>query len=137
MIPGFGGFSRVGNGNPLQYFCLENFKDWGGYSHWNQKESDPPEQLTLSLSQLLQRMRDHNCENMCIKSIFLLNRWEKWICNISFFGYITIWLSILLLMAIWMVLKVWAIMNKTVFKQYYTSLFIDIHFNFLWNEVGA
>ena len=29
LIPGLGRSSIVGNGNPLQYSCLENFKDRG------------------------------------------------------------------------------------------------------------
>ena len=36
-----------GNGNPLQYSCLENPMDermsLGGYSLWGHKESDPTE----------------------------------------------------------------------------------------------
>ena len=35
-----------GNGNPLQYSCLENPMD----KPWGRKESDTAEQLTLSLS---------------------------------------------------------------------------------------
>ena len=37
-----------GNGNPLQYSCLENSVDggtWLGYSPWGCKESDMTEQL--------------------------------------------------------------------------------------------
>ena len=29
LIPGLGRFPGVGNGNPLQYSCLENSMDWG------------------------------------------------------------------------------------------------------------
>ena len=29
LIPGLGRYLRVGNGNLLQYFCLENFMDRG------------------------------------------------------------------------------------------------------------
>ena len=38
----------LGNGNPLQYSCLENPIDRGamGYSPWGHKESDTTEQLT-------------------------------------------------------------------------------------------
>ena len=39
-----------GNGNPLQYSCLENSVDrkaWWGYSPWGHKESDTTEWLTL------------------------------------------------------------------------------------------
>ena len=41
-IPGSGRAPGSGNGNPLQYSCLENHMDrgaWGGYSPWGRKES--------------------------------------------------------------------------------------------------
>ena len=41
--PGSGRSSREGNGNPLQYSCLENPMDreaWVGYDLWNCKEPD-------------------------------------------------------------------------------------------------
>ena len=31
LIPGSGGFSGRGNGNPLQYSCLEDPRDWGAW----------------------------------------------------------------------------------------------------------
>ena len=42
-----------GNGNPLQYSCLENSKDReakdrGSYSPWDHKESDMTVQLTFT-----------------------------------------------------------------------------------------
>ena len=52
-IPGLGRSSGEGNGNPLQYSCLENSTDrgpWQVYSPWGHKESDMIEQLTLPLS---------------------------------------------------------------------------------------
>ena len=39
LIPGSGRSPGEGNGNPLQYSCLE------GYSPWGHKESDTTEQL--------------------------------------------------------------------------------------------
>ena len=46
-IPGSGRSSGEGNGNPLQYSCLENPMDRGrslaGYSPWGHKESDTTE----------------------------------------------------------------------------------------------
>ena len=42
-IPMSGRSPGGGNGNPLQYSCLENFMDrraWWGYSPWDRKESD-------------------------------------------------------------------------------------------------
>ena len=42
-IPGSGRSPRVGNGNPLQYFCLEKShgqRSLAGYGSWGGKESD-------------------------------------------------------------------------------------------------
>ena len=44
-IPGSGRFSGEGNGNSLQYSCLENPMDGGAWCPWGRKESD-----TTSLS---------------------------------------------------------------------------------------
>ena len=45
MIPGSGRFPGEGNGNPLQYSCLENPMDRGAWCPWGHKESDTTEQL--------------------------------------------------------------------------------------------
>ena len=45
-VPGLGRFPGEGNGDPLQYSCLENPTD----RPWGRKESDATERLTLSLS---------------------------------------------------------------------------------------
>ena len=45
-FPGLGRFSGEGNGNPLQYSCLENPVDrvvLVGYSPWDHKQSDTNE----------------------------------------------------------------------------------------------
>ena len=45
-IPGSGRSPREGNGNPLQYACLENLngqRSLAGYSQWGHKESDMTE----------------------------------------------------------------------------------------------
>ena len=45
-IPGLGRSPGEGNGNPLQFPCLENLMDggtWLGYSPWGRKESDRTE----------------------------------------------------------------------------------------------
>ena len=50
--PGSGRSPGEGNGNPLQYSCLENPMDGGAclsYSVWGRKESDTAEQLHLTL----------------------------------------------------------------------------------------
>ena len=48
MIPGSGRSPGEGNGNPLQYSCLENphgQRSLAGYNPWSHKESDMTEQL--------------------------------------------------------------------------------------------
>ena len=55
LIPGCGRSPREGNGNPLQYSCLENPMDreaWQATVHGGHKESDTTERLSLSHSQL-------------------------------------------------------------------------------------
>ena len=50
-IPGLGKSPRRGNGNPLQYSCLENpmgKRNLVGYSPWGCKESDTTEWLSIS-----------------------------------------------------------------------------------------
>ena len=47
-IPGSGRSLGEGNGNPLQYSCLENPKDsgtWLGYSPWGRRELEMTERL--------------------------------------------------------------------------------------------
>ena len=51
LIPGLGGSPGEGNGNPLQFSCLENSMDrrgWTAIIH-GITESDMTEQLTLSV----------------------------------------------------------------------------------------
>ena len=47
LIPGSGRSPGEGNGNPLQYSCLENSMDggpwWATYSPWGHKEVDTTE----------------------------------------------------------------------------------------------
>ena len=54
-IPGYGRSSGEGNGNPLQFSCLENSMDGEilGYSSWGRKESDMTEQFHFHLHNLL------------------------------------------------------------------------------------
>ena len=42
-IPGWGRFPGEGNGNPLQYSCLEGPMDGGTWCPWGRKESDMTE----------------------------------------------------------------------------------------------
>ena len=44
-IPGLGRVPGKGNGNPLQYSCLENRMDGGAWCPWGRKESDTTERL--------------------------------------------------------------------------------------------
>ena len=47
-VPGLGRSPGEGNGNPLEYSCLENPMDggtWLSYSPWGRKESDMTERL--------------------------------------------------------------------------------------------
>ena len=46
-VPGSGRCPGEGNGNPLQYSCLENYMVRGAYSPWGCKESHRTEGLTL------------------------------------------------------------------------------------------
>ena len=45
LIPGSGRFPEEGNGNPLQYSCLENPLDKGASCPWGHKELDMTERL--------------------------------------------------------------------------------------------
>ena len=52
LIPESAGFAGGGNGNPLQYSCLESSIDrgaWWATVHEGCKESDLTEQLTLNV----------------------------------------------------------------------------------------
>ena len=51
LIPWLGRSPGEGNGNPLQYSCLENShgqRGMAGYSPWSQKESDTNKQLSTA-----------------------------------------------------------------------------------------
>ena len=53
-IPGSGSSPEVGNGNPVQYSCLENSKDrraWRDDSPWSCKELDMTEHAAHTSSQ--------------------------------------------------------------------------------------
>ena len=50
-IPGLGRSPGVGNGNTLQYSCLEEShgqRSLAGYSPWGRKESDMTEQININ-----------------------------------------------------------------------------------------
>ena len=48
LIPGLGRSPGVGNGNNLQYSCLENSMDRGAYSSWGLKELDTTHRLSTT-----------------------------------------------------------------------------------------
>ena len=51
LIPWLGRSPAEGNGNPLQYSCLENFhgqRGLTGYSPWGRKESDMTKYLSIA-----------------------------------------------------------------------------------------
>ena len=54
-IPGSGRFPGAGNGNPLQYSCLEKIhrqKSPAGYSPWGREESDISEHAHTMMAKL-------------------------------------------------------------------------------------
>ena len=56
LIPGPGRSSGGGNGNPLQYPCLEKShgqRNLVGCSPWGRKESDTTERLTLKANKYI------------------------------------------------------------------------------------
>ena len=62
MIPRSGRSSGEGNGNALQYSCLENPMDreaWQATGSWGHKESDTTEQLTHTHIQNMQSARTY------------------------------------------------------------------------------
>ena len=61
LIPGWGRSPGEGNGNPLQYSCLDNYMDrgaWWATVHGGHKESDTTEWLTLSNCACLHGLRE-------------------------------------------------------------------------------
>ena len=65
-IPGLGGSSAVGNGNPLQYSCLDNPMDRGAW--WSTAHG-----VTKSWTQL--SMHKANAKCCCKWKIFILFKW--------------------------------------------------------------
>ena len=69
-IPGLGSSPGGGNGNPLQYPCLENAcgqRSLAGYSPWGHKESDITE--PLSTAQLRPHSLDPNYAQKLTKGL--------------------------------------------------------------------
>ena len=60
LIPVLGRPPRVGNGNPLQYSCLEDSMDrgaWQAIAHGGQEELDASEELTLNFFTVFNRVK--------------------------------------------------------------------------------
>ena len=57
LIPGWGRSPEEGNGNPLQYSCLDRKshrqKNLVGYSPWDCRESDMTERLSTTTTSLV------------------------------------------------------------------------------------
>ena len=71
MIPESERSLGEGNGNPLQYSCLENSKteESGGYSPWGCKELYTTEGLTLSRNRWKTLNRRRTWSNLHIKKM--------------------------------------------------------------------
>ena len=90
FIPGPGRFSGEGNGNPLQYSCLENPMDGGAwqaiYSPWDCKELDTTERLHFRVSEsvglrsggppcVVQEPLQHS---QCFTELQILSPFDRW-----------------------------------------------------------
>ena len=62
-IPGLGRFPGEGNGNPLQYSCLENPMDGGAWCPWSRKESDTTERLHFTFTRQRIKKQRHYFAN--------------------------------------------------------------------------
>ena len=68
-----------GNGNPLQYSCLENPMDGGAWCPWGRKESDTTEQLHY----LLKRTLSDILPSLKLSCQPLLRGWDGWIASLT------------------------------------------------------
>ena len=91
LIPGLGRFPGEGNGNPLEYSCLENPMDRGarvGYSPRGRKESDMTEWLhfiSLHFRAVLRHTCDINLETRIRSSCHPLPPLLSWSCQTAGF----------------------------------------------------
>ena len=65
LIPGSGRPPGEGNGNPLQYSCLENSID-RGYNPWDCKELDTTEQLTHPHPFIIHKLQPFHVHKTCV-----------------------------------------------------------------------
>ena len=84
-IPGSGRFPGEGNGNPLQYSCLENPMDGGAWCPWGHKELDTTEQhhfhfIFYILSYLL--LKRMGCLSGCLVSSSSIQKFFCGICSV-------------------------------------------------------
>ena len=85
-IPGLGRSPGEGNGNPLQYSCLENPVDGGslvGQSPQGRKESDTTERLHFHFQRYFYRKRSFS--RVIIIILWPKNRWKQIIKPFFFF----------------------------------------------------
>ena len=62
LIPRSGRYSGEGNGNPLQYYCLEKFhgqSSKAGYSPWGRKDSDMTKHMNSPCNSWFSKIRKH------------------------------------------------------------------------------
>ena len=77
LIPGSGRSPGEGNGNPLQYSCLENSMDGGALwanSPWGSKESETTEWLHFTSLQVLKR---HLTLNLVLKCMNVFRKYTN------------------------------------------------------------
>ena len=73
-IPGSGRSSREGNGNPLQYCCLENLMDRGA-SSWGSKELDTTDHTRAHCSRDLGFSSKQNRQTLTVFMGLLFCQW--------------------------------------------------------------
>ena len=65
-IPGLGRSPGEGNGNSLQYFCLENSMNRGGYRPWGRKELDTIKRLIHTVMVIEEVVVGMGCVCVCV-----------------------------------------------------------------------
>ena len=103
LIPGSGRSPGDGNGNPLQYSCLEKShgqRSLGGYSPWGRRELD------MSMHACV-RTHTHTHTQLSVKLRTLLNH-QCFVCKIIYCVRIAVWIGKNMLK--WHLQRAWHIM---------------------------
>ena len=74
-IPALGRSPGVANGNPFQYFWLENSMD--RWAWWDHKESDTTEWLTHKMMPIYSQVRDLQIQNHLLRSHLWMSLWDR------------------------------------------------------------